>query len=106
MYYSIKVLQLRAYLNLHKKIYIFTYYNYYKEPNREWLWNMVNTIIPEKFQNFVQAKVEERREQLINIQNLGISVQPKFINIFKSFQSISTIKGKSHYLTCLPKSTK
>ena len=81
-------------------------YDYLKEPNREWLWNMVNTIIPEKFQNFVQAMVEERREQLIDIQNLEISVQSKFKNIFKSFQSISTIKGKSHYLTCLPKSTK
>ena len=67
---------------------------------------MVNTINPEKFQDFVQSKVEERREQLINTQNLGINFQPKFINIFKASKSISTIKWKSHYLTFLPKSIK
>ena len=67
---------------------------------------MVNTIIHEKFQNFVQAKVEERREQLIDTQNLGITVQPEFIYIFKTSHSISTVKWKSHYLTHLPKPTK
>ena len=67
---------------------------------------MVNTIIHEKFQSFVQAKVEERREQLIDTQNLKISVQSELINIFKASHSISTVKRKSHYLTCLPKPTK
>ena len=53
-------------------------YDYLKDPNREWLCNIINTIIPDKFQNYVQTKVEERRQQLIDTQNLGISVQPEF----------------------------
>ena len=81
-------------------------YAYLKDPNREWLCNIINTIIPDKFQNYVQTKVEERRQQLIDTQNLGISVQPEFLNIFKSSQSISTVNGKSHFLTRLPKPTK
>ena len=92
-----------------KNIHIDTFlpdYDYLKETNREWLWNMVDTIIPEKSQNFVQAKVEKRREQLIDTQNLWISVQPEYIHIFKASQSISTVKRKSHYLTRLPKPTK
>ena len=81
-------------------------YDYLKDPNREWLCNIIHTIIPDKFQNYVQTKVEERRQQLIDTQNLGISVQPEFINIFKSSQSISTVNGKFHFLTRLPKPTK
>ena len=81
-------------------------YDYLKDPNREWLCNIINTIIPDKFLNYVQTKIEERRQQLIDTQNLGISVQPKFINIFKSSQSISIVNGKSHFLTRLPKPTK
>ena len=81
-------------------------YDYLKDPNREWLYNIINTIIPDKFQNYVQTKVEERRQQLIDTQNLRISAQPEFINIFKSSQSISTVKGKSHFLTPFPKPTK
>ena len=81
-------------------------YDYLKEPNREWLCNLVNSIIPEKFQKFIETKVEERRQLLINSQNLGISVQPDILNIFKQSKAISTVKGKSHFLTRLPKPTK
>ena len=59
-----------------------------------------------KVSEFVQEKVEERREKLIYTQNLRISVQPEFIKIFKASQFISTVKGKSYYLTRLPKPTK
>ena len=81
-------------------------YDYFKEHNREWLCNIVNTIIPEKFQNFIKLKIEERKQLLIDSQNLGISVQPEFMNIFKSSQSISSIKRESHFLACIPKPTK
>ena len=43
---------------------------------------------------------------MIASQNLGISIKPEFIQIFKNSQAISTMNGKSHYLTRAPKKTK
>ena len=80
-------------------------YDCLKDPNREWLCNIINTIIPDKFQKYIELKIEERKQQLINSQNLGISVQPEFIKLFKQSKSISTVK-KSHFLTRIPKPTK
>ena len=31
-------------------------YKYWKEPNREWLWNAINILIPEEFQSFYFTK--------------------------------------------------
>ena len=81
-------------------------YEYLKDPNREWLCNVINTIIPEKFQKYIELRVEERKKSLINSQNLGISVQPEFMKLFQQSKSISTVKGKSHFLTRMPKPTK
>ena len=81
-------------------------YEYLKDLNREWLCNVINTIIPEKFQKYIELRVEERKKSLINSQNLGISVQPEFMKLFQQSKSISTVKGKSHFLTHMPKPTK
>ena len=81
-------------------------YEYSKENNREWVWNIVNTIIPEKFKRFIDQKVEERKQQIIKSQNLGISVNPEFMSIFKSSNSVSFVKGKSHFLARLPRPSK
>ena len=37
-------------------------YDYLKEHNREWHCNIVNTIIPEIFQNFIKLKIDERKQ--------------------------------------------
>ena len=34
-----------------------TDYKYNKEPNREWLWNVINTLIPEEFSEFVSRNI-------------------------------------------------
>ena len=41
-------------------------YDCLKDPNREWLCNIINTIIPDKFQKYIELKIEERKQQLIN----------------------------------------
>ena len=41
-------------------------YDYLKEHNREWHCNIVNTIIPENFQNFIKLKIDERKQLLID----------------------------------------
>ena len=72
----------------------------------EWLCKIVNAIIPDKFQKYIELKIEERKQQLINSQSFGVSVRPEFIKLFKQSKSISTVKGKSHLLTRVPKPTK
>ena len=81
-------------------------YDYDKEPNREWIWNIVNSLIPNEFQKFIKQKEDERRKELLQSSNLAMRIKPEFLDIFKSSQAISTVKGKSHYLTRIPKKTK
>ena len=73
-------------------------YNYVKDPNREWVWNIVNSLIPKEFQEFIQQKEDERRKELLESSNLAIQIKPDFFKeIFKSSQAVSIVKGKSHY---------
>ena len=81
-------------------------YSYQKEPNREWLWNVVNSLMTEKFNEFIESKTELRKQELIKSQNIGVSAKKEFIEIFKNSQSISSVKGKSHFLARVPKPTK
>ena len=34
-------------------------YCYQKEPNREWLWNLVNSLMTKNFNKFIESKVEK-----------------------------------------------
>ena len=40
---------------------------------------------------------------MIDAQNIGVSAKPEFIEIFKNSQSISSMKGKSHFLARMPR---
>ena len=80
--------------------------DYDKEPNRERIWNIVNSLIPNEFQKFIKQKEDERRKELLQSSNLAMRIKPEFLDIFKFSQAISTVKGKSHYLTRIPKKTK
>ena len=81
-------------------------YKYDKEPNREWLWNVINSLIPKEFQEFILLNITKRKQEIIRSQNLNVLVKPEFMNIFKNSQSISTQKGKTHFLTRPPTLTK
>ena len=81
-------------------------WEYNKEINREWLCNLINTLIKDEFQEYVRIKVEKRKMELIVNQNLGIRAKPEFINIFRKSQAVSTMRGKSHYLVRVPKLSK
>ena len=81
-------------------------YQYDKEPNREWLCNVVNSLIPEEFKAYIQVKVDQRKQDLIESQNLGIKVKPEFENLFIKSKTVSTMMGKSHFLTRNPRQNK
>ena len=80
-------------------------YEYNKDPNRIWLWNVVNSLIPDDFKEFINDKVIQRKEALIKSQNLCVNVKPEFLTLFKTSQAISLFKGKSHFLARQPKKT-
>ena len=81
-------------------------YAYQKEPNREWLWNVINTLAKDEFKEYIDEKVESRKLELINNQNLGVRAKPEFIHLFEHSKSVSTMRGKSHFLVRLPKASK
>ena len=81
-------------------------YEYMKDPNREWLWNLINTLINKEFQESIHIKFEKRKQELIVNQNLGIRVKPEFVNISRKSQAVSTMSGKSHFLVRIPKQSR
>ena len=81
-------------------------YSYEKEPNREWLCNVVNSLLTREFNEFIESKENIRKQVLIQSQNISIAAKPEFIKIFKNSESISNSKGKSHFLARMPKPTK
>ena len=81
-------------------------YSYHKELNRKWLCNIVSTLVKDELKEFIKVKIDQRNKELINMLNLGIGAKQKFIEIFKRPQAISTMKGKSHFLTRMSKLTK
>ena len=77
-----------------------------KIKNREWICNIVNSLIPSKFKEFIEKKVDERKENIIKSQNLRANILPQFASIFKVLNSVSLNKGRSHFLIRTPKETK
>ena len=59
-------------------------YDYPKEPNREWFWNIVNSLIPDEFKSFVDHQIEKRLKKLVQNQNLKVTANKYFIEIFKA----------------------
>ena len=60
-YEGLTVKDILKFAQLH--INIFDYipsYNYDKDPNREWICNIVNSLIPSEFKEFIEKKVDER----------------------------------------------
>ena len=70
-------------------------FEYDKAPNREWLWNIVNTLIPSEFKDYIEQKVIEKKVSIYKSQNLCTMIKSEFVEIFKNSQSVSIIKGKS-----------
>ena len=81
-------------------------YEYSKEPNREWVCNVVNTLLSDDFKEFIDQIVNERKQSLIDSQNFRITAKPEFIQLFKESKSVSLKKGRSHFLSRVPKKTK
>ena len=47
---------------------------------------------PQEFQEFIHAKVEQRKQNFIKNQNFSIRVKPEFVNIFRRSQAVLQLK--------------
>ena len=73
-------------------------YNYQKQPNREWLWNVINTVVGERFRAFIMQRQQERTEYILDKKQMKVRALPEFIKLFQDSTSISTHKGRTHFL--------
>ena len=81
-------------------------YEYSKEPNREWLCNLVNSLFHYDFTYFVDARVQQRRIKMLQNQNMCITAKKELVEFFKSSKSLSLEKGKSFFLARASKENK
>ena len=56
-------------------------YDYKKDQNRDWLSNIVHTLISDKFNEFLSEKINHREALILNNRNLRVSVLPEIIDI-------------------------
>ena len=70
-------------------------YEYQKEAHRDWIWSLVNILIQDEFQRFLNSKISIREEDLIKQQSLKVPAVPEIIDILREFEAVSISKGKS-----------
>ena len=73
-------------------------FNDQKHPNMEWFWNVLNTVLGERFKGFIQAKQDERTESMMEKRQMKIRALAEFIKLFKDLRSTSTQNCRSHFL--------
>ena len=73
-------------------------YTYDKLPNREWLWNVVNTISGRKFKEFVQTALNKRETDIFINKGLNVSAIPEIVKNFENSKNVSYNKGRTHFL--------
>ena len=64
---------------------------------------MLSNLLFSWVKAYIQVKVDQRKQDLIESQNLGIKVKPEFEDLFMNSKAVSTMKGKSHFLTRNPR---
>ena len=62
---------------------------------REYIGNVVFTIIGQPFQNWVNQRIERRNAKISSDQNLSIQMDPEIAELFKNSTSVSVSKGVS-----------
>ena len=73
-------------------------YEYDKKPNRNWIWNIINSVCQVEFQKYIEKKISERVKHMVKMKSFNVKALPEFVNIFQSSKNISTDKGRSHFL--------
>ena len=73
-------------------------YKYNKLPNRDWLWNVVNTLANKEFSKFIQDRLAKREKCMITKMRLDVEAIPEIVNIFAKSKNVSYMNGRTHFL--------
>ena len=72
-------------------------YTYKKHPNREWLSNIINTIIGERFRAFIMQGQQEKTDYILDKKHMKIWAFPVFIYLSQDLNSIFTHIVRIHF---------
>ena len=78
-------------------------YEYNKDPQREWICNIANTLLKDKFKEFVSKSMKAREKKLILNKRLNVVALPQFVKMFAASNNVSVFRGRTHYLMREPK---
>ena len=56
---------------------------------REYITNIINTLVGDDFQKWVKCKIAERHQKLQQEMNMTVNLDPEIAEIFKASKSIS-----------------
>ena len=65
-----------------------------KKMTRQYLTNIVYTIVGKPFYDWIETKIEQRNEKVKSEANMGIEMDPEIAEIFKAS---TTVSGNYHY---------
>ena len=57
----------RSKLDIHKFL---PEYSYHKEPSRDWIYYIINSLISKEFKEFIKEKTDNHNKELIKVQNI------------------------------------
>ena len=77
-------------------------YEYNKDPQREWICNVVNTLLHDKFKEFIASSMRAREKKLVQNKRLNVVALPQFIKMFANSNNVSVSKGRTHFLLRSP----
>ena len=73
-------------------------YDYDKYPNRDWIWNVLNSIAHDEFQKLIKDALKDREKMIVMKRGMNVEAIPEIVNIFAKSQNVSVSKGKSNFL--------
>ena len=66
-------------------------YEYDKKPNRNWIYNIFNTMCQAEFQKYLDSKISDCTKHMIRIKSFNLKALQEFINISR-LQSIYQLR--------------
>ena len=69
-----------------------------KKLPRQYIANIIYTIVGKPFTDWIDARVNERHEKRAMENNLNIQMDPEIARIFQQSTAVSTMNGTSHNL--------
>ena len=71
-------------------------YEYNKQSHYDWLYNAINSLIPDKFKAFILQALNQKK-MFVMQKRMNVAILPEFIKIFSKSNSMSTCKGRTHF---------